>query len=333
MQRFICLCAAAALVLAGCGDTPSAPDAENVSETIETQVYPHAEWTKDATIYEVNIRQHTPEGTFDAFTRDIPEYQAQVNAQLHALFLWLGDKGVSVTPGTLSDIVNPGAVIGLAGDLFNSFGGLLANAFLIFLTVVFILFEASGLPEKLERMSGNAERSLDRFRHFTGNLRRYLAIKSLASLGTGAAVALWLWLLGVDYPILWGMLAFLLNYVPNIGSIIAAVPAVLLAAVQLGAGAAGATAVGYVVINVLVGSIIEPRFMGRGLGLSTLVVFLSLVFWGWVLGPVGMFLSVPLTMTAKIALESREDTRWIAVLLGPSPPEDGPQGHEGGTHS
>ena len=268
-----------------------------------------------------------------AFTRDIPLYQAKLNVQLDTLLVWLGDTGVTVTRERLSEIVDPGAVIGLAGDLFNSFGGLLANAFLIFLTVVFILFEASSLPEKLERISGDPERSLNRFRHFTGNLRRYLAIKSLASLGTGAGVALWLWMVGVDYPILWGMLAFLLNYVPNIGSIISAVPAVLLAAVQLGAGAAGAVAAGYLIINVLVGSIIEPRFMGRGLGLSTLVVFLSLVFWGWVLGPVGMFLSVPLTMTAKIALESREDTRWIAVLLGPAPTGSVPQSQEGGTGS
>ena len=264
-----------------------------------------------------------------AFTRDIPTYQAKLNTQIDTLLAWLGDMGVNATRDGLSDFADPGAVIGLAGDLFNSFGGLLANAFLIFLTVVFILFEASSLPEKLERISGDPERSLDRFRHFTGNLRRYLAIKSLASLGTGIGVALWLWLLGVDYPVLWGMLAFLLNYVPNIGSVIAAVPAVLLAAVQLGAGSAGAAAAGYVVINIVVSSIIEPRFMGRGLGLSTLVVFLSLVFWGWVLGPVGMFLSVPLTMTAKIALESREDTRWVAVLLGPSPARSAPTGDEG----
>ena len=264
------------------------------------------------------------------FTRDIPAYQAKLNAQLDALLAWLGGKGVTVTHERLSEFADPGAVLGLAGDLFNSFGGLLANAFLIFLTVVFILFEASSLPEKLNRIARDPEHSLERSRHFTGNLRRYLAIKSLASLGTGLGVALWLWILGIDYPVLWGLLAFLLNYVPNIGSVIAAVPAVLLAAVQLGAGAAGAAAAGYLVINVLVGSIIEPRFMGRGLGLSTLVVFLSLVFWGWVLGPVGMFLSVPLTMTAKIALESREDTRWIAVLLGPAPPKSAPPGEGGG---
>ena len=116
-------------------------------------------------------------------------------------------------------------------------------------------------------------------------------------------------MLGWDYPVLRGLLAFLLNYVPNIGSIIAAV--------QLGPGAALWAAAGYLVVNVLVGSVIEPRLMGRGFGLSALVVFLSLVSWGWMLGPVGMFLSVPLTMMIKIALDSRPGTHWIAVLLGP----------------
>ena len=147
-------------------------------------------------------------------------------------------------------------------------------------------------------------------------MRRYLAIKSLMSLGTGAAVWLWLTILGVDYPVLWGLLAFLLNYVPNIGSIIAAVPAVLLALVQLGPAEAAWAAAGYLAVNVLFGNVLEPRFMGRGVGLSALVVFLSLVFWGWVLGPVGMFLSVPLTITAKIALAASDETRWAAVLLG-----------------
>jgi predicted PurR-regulated permease PerM len=113
------------------------------------------------------------------------------------------------------------------------------------------------------------------------------------------------------------MLAFLLNFVPNIGSILASVPALLLALVQLGPSGALWSLLGYVLINVIMGNLIEPRFMGRGLGLSTLIVFISLVFWGWILGPVGMFLSVPLTMMIKISLDSSDETRWIATLLGP----------------
>jgi predicted PurR-regulated permease PerM len=144
-----------------------------------------------------------------------------------------------------------------------------------------------------------------------------MAIKTLVSLATGVIVAIGLYVIGVDYPLLWGLLAFLLNYIPNIGSIIAAIPPVLLAMIQLGPMQALIVAGGFVVVNIVMGSIVEPRFMGRGLGLSTLVVFLSLLFWGWVLGPVGMLLSVPLTITVKIALDSREESRWLAILLGP----------------
>ena len=99
---------------------------------------------------------------------------------------------------------------------------------------------------------------------------------------------------------------------------IAAIPAVLLALVQLGPGSALMAALGYLVVNLIIGNVLEPRFMGKGLGLSTLVVFLSLVFWGWVLGPVGMLLSVPLTITVKLALDSKPETRWLGVLLGPA---------------
>jgi len=112
------------------------------------------------------------------------------------------------------------------------------------------------------------------------------------------------------------LLAFLLNFVPTLGSIIAAVPAVLLALVQLGVGDAALVAAGYLAVNTVVGNGLEPRMMGRGLNLSALVVFLSLVFWGWVLGPVGMLLSVPLTMTVKIALESSDETKWVGAMLG-----------------
>ena len=141
---------------------------------------------------------------------------------------------------------------------------MLGNAFLIFLTVVFILFEATSFPRKFRAVAGDPGHTLDKFAVFSGNVKRYLVIKTAASLGTGVAIGLWLAVLGVDYPVLWGVLAFLLNYVPNIGSIIAAAPAVLFALVQLGPGAALWSAAGYLVVNVLVGSVIEPRFMGRG---------------------------------------------------------------------
>ena len=252
------------------------------------------------------------------FTNDLPRYTERLKGQFGSLVETLRGLGIDLPQdrdGVL-DHVNPAWVLELAGQLFNGFGVVLANAFLILLTVVFILLEASTFSGKLHAIARDAHLTRASVDAFMGTVRRYLAIKSLMSLGTGAAVWIWLTLLGVDYPVLWGLLAFLLNYVPNIGSIIAAVPAVLLALVQLGPAAAAWSAAGYFAINVVFGNVLEPRFMGRGVGLSPLVVFLSLIFWGWVLGPVGMFLSVPLTITAKIALAASDETRWAAVLLG-----------------
>jgi predicted PurR-regulated permease PerM len=222
-----------------------------------------------------------------------------------------------MTDVRILEYFDPGAAMQLAASTLAGFGGALTNAFLILLTVVFILLEASSLPQKIHAALHHPGASLAGFERFVDNVRRYMAIKSAVSLMTGVVITTGLWLIGVDYPLLWGVLAFLLNYVPNIGSIIAAVPAVLLAFVQLGTLSALLSAALYVAVNMIIGNAIEPRFMGRGLGLSTLVVFLSLVFWGWVLGPVGMLLSVPLTITVKIALESSSESHWLAVLLGP----------------
>ena len=122
--------------------------------------------------------------------------------------------------------------------------------------------------------------------------------------------------MGVDYYFLWGLLAFVLNYIPTIGSFFALLPPALLTLIQMGYIEAILVVIGFIIINTIIGNIIEPRFMGKGLGLSTLVVFLSLIFWGWVLGPIGMLLSVPLTITIKIILDSSDETRWLAVLLG-----------------
>ncbi len=143
-----------------------------------------------------------------------------------------------------------------------------------------------------------------------------MVIKTYTSMATGVIASIWLTILGVDYALLWGLFTFMFNYIPNIGSIIAAIPPVLLALVLLGPWTALAVALGYLVLNLSVGSFLEPRIMGKGLGLSTLIVFLSLLFWGWVLGPVGMILSVPLTMSMKIALASFDETQWLSTMLG-----------------
>ena len=229
---------------------------------------------------------------------------------------WVSQFGVDLSTSTLIGYLNPGAAMQLVADMLNGLGTVFGNIFLILLTVVFILFEASSVPHKLRAGLSNADESLGAFTTVANNVNRYLAIKTITSLATGIVVTIALAIIGVDYPLLWGIIAFLFNYIPNIGSIIAAVPAVLLALVQLGVGGALAATIVYVIVNVLIGSVIEPKMLGRQVGLSTLVVFLSLVFWGWVFGPVGMFLSVPLTMTAKIALESDSRTRWLAILLG-----------------
>jgi len=251
------------------------------------------------------------------FTARIPFYQSRLTDTVLQVTEWLQtlNLGLDLSGDLLLSQFDPGTALSLAGNLLRGFGNTLSNGFLILLTMLFILAEASSFPRKLRAVLRNPKRDLPYFAKFARNMNRYIAIKTTVSAMTGLAVWLSLVVIGVDFPVLWGLLAFLLNYIPNIGSIIAAVPAVLLALVQLDFLAALATATCYLGINMLFGNFIEPRFMGKGLGLSTLVVFLSLILWGWLLGPVGMLLSVPLTMTAKLALEASPSGAWLAHLL------------------
>ncbi|MGD9008944.1 MAG: AI-2E family transporter [Desulfobacteraceae bacterium] len=255
--------------------------------------------------------------SINQFTQDLPVYQTKIKAQTASAIAILTRLGIDTSSLALTEIFDPGAAMKLAASVLNGLGNMLTNGFLILMTVIFMLLEASSFPVKLQAIKAGPEASLTRWENFLAHVKQYMAIKTWVSLATGIIITIWLAILGIDFPLLWGVLAFALNYVPNIGSIIAAVPAVLLAMIQLGLTKALFAAGGYVAVNLLMGNLVEPRFMGKGLGLSTLVVFLSLLFWGWVLGPVGMLLSVPLTITAKIALDSQPDTRWLAVLLGP----------------
>lgn len=139
--------------------------------------------------------------------------------------------------------------------------------------------------------------------------------KTIINIAAGILIGLWMYILGVDFPILWGFLAFLLHYIPNIGAIVAAIPPALLALIQIGPGSALLVIAGNLLIGFIIGNVIEPRLMGRKFGLSTLIVFLLLIFWGSLLGLIGAILSIPLTMTLKFFFESYDSTRWIAILL------------------
>jgi AI-2 transport protein TqsA len=242
------------------------------------------------------------------FTQALPVYQVRLREKFAYLLAHFQVEEVQISGRMLLDHIDPGAAMRLTSQVFAALAAMLSNGFLILLTVIFILVEASSFPAKL--------RAGRRYQEVVRTINDYMKIKTWISLVTGLLIGVWLAVLGVDYPLLWGVLVFLLNYVPNIGSIIAAVPAVLLALVQLGTTSALLAGAGYLIVNLVIGNVVEPRFMGRGLGLSTLVVFLSLIFWGWVWGPVGMLLSVPLTMMVKIALAASEETRRIAILIG-----------------
>ena len=211
---------------------------------------------------------------------------------------------------------DPQTVIALAGRLAGSIGLLLSNGLLIGLTVIFILLEVGSFPGKLSNAFSRRDDTTQQAEKIVSSVQQYMVIKTRMSLLTALLIAVWLKIFGVPYVALWALLAFLLNFIPNIGSIIAAVPAVLIAWLELSTLPAIGCAIGYIVVNVAIGNLLEPRVMGRGLGLSPLVIFCSMIFWGWVLGPVGMLLSVPLTMTAHIVLKGFDDTRWIAILMG-----------------
>ncbi len=245
----------------------------------------------------------------------MPQYREQLKDQLSWVIEKLASYNIVLSSALVTEYVDPAAAMGLAADMLSGLGNVMANLFLIIITVIFMLFEAPAMSQKLHLAFDDPQMRIGQIDRFLSSVNNYLAIKTLVSIATGALVSLMLWALGLDFPLLWGVLAFLLNYIPNIGSIIAAVPAMSLAVLQLGPAHAGFIGLGYVVINTVMGNAVEPRYLGKGLGLSTLMVFLSLIFWGWLLGTVGMLLSVPLTMIIKIALENSKEGRWLAVLL------------------
>ena len=244
------------------------------------------------------------------------EYQEQLRRVELEVMAYLETHGVDTPQRSLLDWNESQAGKSLIEGMLKGIALSFVKAFIILFLVAFMLTEAAHFHRKI---AAAFSRSLgaEHIEEVIKNIWRYLTIKTFVSMLTGVTVAVMLIILRVDYPLLWGFVAFAFNYVPNIGSILAAVPAVMLALLETGPGLAIVIAVGYLLINSILGNILEPRWQGHGLGLSPLVVFVSLLFWGWVLGPVGMLLSAPLTVAVKIACNSYRDTEWIAILLGP----------------
>lgn len=254
--------------------------------------------------------------SLSSFSENVPLYEENLKEMSAGMLNYLNNQGLNLSFDKVSKLANPTKLMGATAEVLGQLGGFMGNALTIMFLVLFLLLEMDSISVKVKAVLEGTTDSLAFIDTIGNNIRHYLSIKTLTSFITGLLIWVALKILGVDYAILWALIAFLLNFIPTIGSIIAAVPAVLFALIQLGFGGAIGTAIVFVLVNVIIGNAVEPKMMGQGLGLSTFVVFFSLLFWGFILGTVGMFLSVPLTMTIKIILEQNPKTQAVAIFMG-----------------
>jgi AI-2 transport protein TqsA len=257
------------------------------------------------------------------FVAVAPDYAESLKEQTTGIYDWLDAHGVDVEvlqEGASGDTRKLVALLtGAMGDILS----LLSDFVLILLVTAFMLAEGAAMPAKFRRAVGRPDADLSAATQIMDQVHSYVSIKTWVSAVTGLLFGLATWIIGVDFPVLWGVLAFALNFVPNIGSVLALIPPMLMALLQLGPAQAGMVVVANILVNQVIGNIVEPKVMGSRLGLSPLVVILSLLFWSFLWGPIGMVLSVPLTMVVKIVMEHSRDWKTVAVLLGPA---EGPAG-------
>lgn len=254
--------------------------------------------------------------SLNELARTLPQYRSSLVIPLKNLEPWLVRLGIGVSVDEMVKYIDPNAAMTLITNLLTQLTNAMSSIFLLLLTVVFMLLEVPQLPTKFQQIMIRPVEGMAAIQRAIDSVSHYLVLKTAISLVTGLIVWGMLSALNVRFAFIWGLLAFALNYIPNIGSVLAAIPPIIQVLAFGGLYDALVVLAGYLIINLVFGNILEPRIMGRGLGLSTLVVFLSLIFWGWLLGPVGMLLSVPLTIIVKIALEQSVGGQSIAILLG-----------------
>lgn len=252
--------------------------------------------------------------TLADFTTQFPELQHKFQLLMQESIDKINSYGIVYIDTKLIGF-DTNVVLATSKKFIKGAGSFLSMSFFIFLMVSFMLFEVDSLRKKIDFLDRSNPRAKVFIATFIYNLKKYLLIKTIASGATGAIIALLLWVLSVPYAALWGVLAFLLNYIPTIGSIVAAIPTLFITLATSDITTAFWVTSVYLFVNILIGNIIEPRFMGEGLGISTILVLVSLLLWGYIFGIAGLFLAIPLTMTMQIALASNPKTKLIAILL------------------
>jgi predicted PurR-regulated permease PerM len=231
------------------------------------------------------------------------------------LFHFLHNLGIPHKERELEPIFQPEGLVALFRQTLVQLGNQFSNTLLILFSASFLIMDSLDFRSKLHRILQSNPERLAAVEEVLGKMHTYFNIMARVSLITGVSALLLLWFFDVDYALLWAALTFFLNFIPVIGSIIAAVPPVILALVEHSWSVALWIALGYLIINNVVGNILQPTMMGRGLGLSSFTVFWSMIFWGWFFGPTGMILSVPLTMGVQFLLLQYDETRWLGFLL------------------
>jgi predicted PurR-regulated permease PerM len=253
----------------------------------------------------------------DAFVSAVPRYQARVDMLRGEASAWLVAQGLpdlgELLPTTLGG-EDAGRIVATA---FTEVARALSSLVLVLLIVAFLLVELLGIEDKLRHIFRHPELGIEQFRRAAAHVQRYIVVKTGANLLTGALVALWLAAFRVDFALLWGVCAFMLSYIPTVGTLLLAAPVLAVTLLQYGFGTALVVGIGYMLINTAIGALVEPRVFGQALGLSPLVVFVSMVCWGWLWGPIGAVLSVPLTVVVKIALAYVDGYEWLSRMLGP----------------
>jgi predicted PurR-regulated permease PerM len=250
--------------------------------------------------------------SINQFIHDLPQYQDQfteLQAQITETLTSLGLSASSVesSPANTSELAAgvAAAATWLVGA-FADFGFMLALA-------AFMLFEATVMPGKVRAIALPSSR--EPINRFVNNVRSYVIVTAWVNLLVGVVDTLLLFAMGVPYAVLWGALAFLFGFIPSIGFLLSLVGPALMALLVSGPQAAAIVIVAFIIINGGIQNVILPRRMGEGTDLSPAVVFGSLLFWGFILGPVGAILSVPMTMIVRLSLEFSESTRGLAYLV------------------